>query len=144
MDVDINISNKFTKDENELMTIIRNVIKAYSPNTKAFLVGGFVRDKLLGKESHDIDIMLDNISGAKFAYLVTRFLNINDPHVVKANPDASKHLETAGASIPLSSGTKVDVDFAMARTEVYNENSRIPEIQVASPQDDMFRDKNEY
>ena len=134
----INTNIQFTKDEQEVISIIKNVIEKYTPTTQAFLVGGFVRDKLLGIPSNDIDIMT-TISGADFAHLVTKYLNIDDPHVIKENPDKSKFLETATANIPLSSGEIQEIDFAQARSEVYHENSRIPEIKPATPQEDAYR-----
>ena len=36
-------------------------------------VGGWVRDKLLGKESQDVDIALSNMTGAKFAECVYKY-----------------------------------------------------------------------
>lgn len=137
--LDLNITKILTTNEKELIQILKNVVKRYAPSTTVYFVGGWVRDRLLGKESTDIDVMVDNMSGAEFAKLVTRFLGLKDPHVVKANPDASKHLETAGAAITLPSGAVMDVDFAMARTEVYSDTSRIPEIKPATPQDDAMR-----
>ena len=75
--VDLNI--KFTEDEKEVLNIIRGTIAKFAPTTTARLCGGFVRDKLTGKESDDIDIMIDNMSGADFARLVTRHLGLKDP-----------------------------------------------------------------
>lgn len=134
----INTNIQFTKDEQEVISIIKNVIEKYTPTTQAFLVGGFIRDKLLGIPSNDIDIMT-TISGADFAHLVTKYLNINDPHIIKENPDKSKFLETATANIPLSSGEIQEIDFAQARSEIYHKDSRIPEIKPATPQEDAYR-----
>jgi len=134
----INTNIQFTKDEQEVISIVKNVIEKYTPTTQAFLVGGFIRDKLLGIPSNDIDIMT-TISGADFAHLVTKYLNINDPHIIKENPDKSKFLETATANIPLSSGEIQEIDFAQARSEIYHKDSRIPEIKPATPQEDAYR-----
>ena len=63
------------------------------------VAGGWVRDKLLKRESNDIDIALDNQSGVEFASSLNDFLQSEgyETHrlaVITANPDQSKHIET--------------------------------------------------
>ena len=140
MEINLDIANNLTKDEQALFDILLDVQRRYAPGTTLRVCGGWVRDRLMGKQSHDIDLMIDNMSGEKFAKLVTNHMKIDDPHVIKANPDASKHLETAGAFIPLPSGTVMDLDFARARKEDYADpNSRNPEIRPATAKEDAFR-----
>jgi len=136
--IDIHIAKNLTPEEQEIFSIIKEVIQKYTPSTQTFVVGGWTRDKLLGIPSSDIDIMLDNISGENFAKLVTKHMQIKDPHVIRSNPEKSKHIETSKAYIPLSSGVIQEIDFAQARSEVYKD-SRIPEIRPATPQEDAFR-----
>jgi tRNA nucleotidyltransferase (CCA-adding enzyme) len=128
-----------TPDEKELFDTLRSIVNKVSPGTTLRVAGGWVRDKLLNKESDDIDFMVDNISGEKAARLIANELGITGPHVVEANPDASKHLETAGMKVTISNGTEFDLDFAMARQEVAREGSRIPDILPATPEKDAFR-----
>ena len=139
MKINKNISQNLTADEKEVFSIVNNVIKNKSPSTQAFAVGGWTRDKLLGIESNDIDIMIDNVTGEDFAKMVTLYLNTKDPHTIRSNPEKSKFITTAKAYIPLSSGKTQEIDFAQARQEVYNENSRIPVLKSATPQEDAFR-----
>lgn len=141
MEIDLNIQNKFTQDQKELFSILREVINRYAPSTELYLVGGFVRDLLIknGPLPDDIDVMLSNISGADFAKLVTKHLNIKDAHVIQENPEKSKWITTAKTHIPLSSGNIQEVDFAQARQEIYKDNSRIPDIKPATPQEDAYR-----
>ena len=60
-----------------------------------------MRDKLQGKESTDIDITVDNMSGVEFSALVRQYvaehtaLTISSVGVIKPNPAIGKHLETA-------------------------------------------------
>ncbi len=70
--------------------------------------GGWVRDKLLGKDSHDIDIAIDRVTGA---YFVREVLGL-PAHVMTARPEQSKHLETASARIE-----GLSIDFANLRDE---------------------------
>lgn len=137
--MNINIKNNLTRDEEEVINLLQKVVKEMAPHVTLRFAGGWVRDKILGTPSDDIDVMVENISGKNFAELVSKNLKLKGPHVVKANPNASKHLETAGIAIPVSSGKVFDIDFAAARAEVYHDNSRIPDIVEASPEDDAFR-----
>ena len=141
MTINTNISSSLTNDEREVFTILNNVVNKSTSSTTVRAVGGWVRDKVLGIPSDDIDIMVDNMSGEKFARLVTKYLDIKDPHVIVENPEKSKHVETSKTYIPLSSGKTQEIDFARARSEVYPPGSRIPDIQPATaPEDAMRRD----
>ena len=139
MQINTNIQANLTKDESEVFSTIKQVIEKYTPSTVAYAVGGWTRDKLLGIPSDDIDIMLSNISGEDFAQMVTKHLGIKDAHTIKSNPEKSKHITTSKAYIPLSSGKIQEIDFAQARSEVYKEDSRIPDIKPATPQEDATR-----
>lgn len=139
MEIDVNIISRLSQEEKEIFSIIQNVIKNKTPSTQAFAVGGWTRDKLLGKKSNDIDIMVDDVSGSDFAKMVTSYIGVKDPHVIRENPEKSKFITTAKAYIPLSNGVKQEVDFAQARSEVYDNESRIPTIKTATPQADAFR-----
>lgn len=135
----VNTNIELTADEKEVVSLLNEVVSKKAPNTTIRIVGGWVRDHILGIPSMDIDTMVDNMSGEKFARLVTEYLGTKDAHTIKENPEKSKFIETAKAFIPLSSGTIQEIDFAMARKEVYHDNSRIPEIKMASPEEDAMR-----
>ena len=83
--------------------------------------GGWVRDKILGKPSHDIDIAVSTLSGHEFATQFAAYLTANHPELktgsiakILANPEKSKHLDTATARF----GT-LECDFVQLRTESY-------------------------
>jgi len=101
--------------------------------------GGWVRDKLLGRESHDIDVALDNCTGAAFAESVNASLAAagEDTHrvaVIRSNPEQSKHLETAKMQV-----LGVEVDFVNLRSETYAQDSRIPTAEFGTPEEDALR-----
>ena len=103
------------------------------------VVGGWVRDKLLGLESNDIDIALEICSGQEFARRVNRVLSRRggETHrvgIIAANPEQSKHLETATILV-----NDVWIDCVNLRTESYADSSRIPEIRCGTPQEDAVR-----
>ena len=103
------------------------------------VAGGWVRDKLLGHESTDIDIALDKCSGEYFAekfhnYLIENSYESHGFGVIRKNPDKSKHLETA--TIQLFNSW---IDFVNLRGEEYGEDSRIPTVTIGTPESDAFR-----
>ena len=46
------------------------MLKDNNKDTTLRVAGGWVRDKLLGKHSDDIDIALDNMYGEEFAAMI--------------------------------------------------------------------------
>jgi tRNA nucleotidyltransferase/poly(A) polymerase len=122
-----------------VVDLIREVIKAKAPSTTVRIAGGFVRDALLGKESHDIDLAVDNMSGEAFANLVKEYLSehgerIGEVTIVKANPDQSKNLETAMLKV-----LGLPIDFVALRNEIYTDNSRIPQVSTSTAEEDAER-----
>ena len=104
------------------------------------VAGGWVRDKLLGRDSNDIDIALDTLPGREFAERVNEYLAstgapTSGVGVIQANPEQSKHLETATLRVH---GTWLDL--VHLRSETYAEGSRIPEaVSFGSPEQDARR-----
>lgn len=128
------------KEEAELFNILMDAVRTQTPQTTVYVVGGWVRDKLLNKKPKDIDLMIETMSGEDFASIVSKYVGSKDPHVIRSNPDKSKHVQTARAMIPLPSGSIVEVDFARARTEVYQPGSRVPSaIKPATAAEDASR-----
>ena len=105
------------------------------------VAGGWVRDKVLGLQTHDVDIALDTCSGVEFANFVKEYISefeherVGKIGVIAANPAQSKHLETATMKIHGS-----EVDFCNLRHESYAEDSRIPtSTQLGTPLEDSYR-----
>lgn len=132
-------SGRLTAEEQELFGILMNVVKEKTPGTTVRAVGGWVRDKLMGKQPHDIDLMVDDIGGPEFSQLVTESMGLSGPHVIRSNPEQSKNIETARMYIPLSSGNKLEIDVAKTRQDVYQEGSRIPTTVDATAEEDSSR-----
>ncbi|KXH59592.1 poly A polymerase head domain-containing protein [Colletotrichum salicis] len=110
--------------------------------------GGWVRDKLLGIESHDIDTAINAMTGYAFSLELrdycaleehTRKHNIGTDdmgslHRIAANPDKSKHLETATTRM-----FGLDVDFVNLRKETYTQDSRNPTMEFGTAEEDALR-----
>ncbi|KAF5829607.1 hypothetical protein DUNSADRAFT_15846 [Dunaliella salina] len=101
--------------------------------------GGWVRDKLLGRDSLDIDIALDSMLGKDFAELVNQHLSsqgkeVRTAAVIQSNPEQSKHLETARLKI-----SGLWIDLVNLRSETYARGSRIPQMEFGTPEQDALR-----
>lgn len=128
----INNCIALTKLEQEIFHILKNVAHETS-GTIVRVAGGWVRDKLLGIESDDIDIAVNNMSGEEFAKKVTKYTENKNISIIKANPEQSKHLATAMLNV-----CGRNVDFANLRKENYAD-SRIPIIEPGAPFEDASR-----
>ena len=67
---DIELSDK----EKQIFDQLRQVLSHFNLETKLRVAGGWVRDKLLGKDCYDIDIALDNMLGKEFCEKVNEYL----------------------------------------------------------------------
>jgi tRNA nucleotidyltransferase/poly(A) polymerase len=129
---------KPTAHEEKIFDLMRAVTKTKAPDTTLRVAGGWVRDKLMGKESNDIDISPDNMSGEQFANLVKDYMEENgmspgEVIVVKANPEQSKHLATAMLKV-----FGWPIDFVQLRSETYAD-SRIPDVKPGTAHEDASR-----
>lgn len=98
----------------------RLLVTAGRTKSQLRVAGGWVRDKLLGIDSKDLDVAVNNMSGLEFARALATDMRVS-VSVVRANPAQSKHLETAIVSIE-----GLHVDFVNLRAEEYTDASRIP------------------
>lgn len=137
--VDINIADNLTPLEEKVFEMIDRVRKNKSPNTVVRVVGGWVRDKLLGQPSDDIDLMVDNMSGSVFAKLIVEEMGLEkEPHVIAPTPEKTKNIEATKMYIPID-GQQVELDFVQARTEEYGENRREVVTRPATAEEDAER-----
>jgi poly(A) polymerase len=109
--------------KNKIFGIISE--EADSLGTRAFVIGGYVRDSLLGRVSKDIDIVVEG-SGIELAERVAAKLQVN--------LTVFKSFGTA----MLKSG-KMEVEFVGARRESYRAESRKPIVEDGSLEDDQKR-----
>ena len=126
-----NIKTEISLNEKEKE--IFNFLLSHNIKKTIFRVaGGWVRDKLLGKNSEDIDITLDNITGQEY------ISNLKNEKVefreIKNSNLKSSHLQTA--TIEIFNKT---IDIVNLRKEIYKEKSRVPEISLGTPEEDSLR-----
>ena len=92
----------------------------------AYVVGGYVRDLLLGRATKDIDIAVSG-DGIAFARRVSR--ELGGSRVVAFERFGTARLQMQG----------VEIEFVGMRREEYQENSRKPRVEAGSIEDDLAR-----
>lgn len=133
---------------------LKNGEEAAAADLVLRFTGGWVRDKLLGVESHDIDVGISTMTGYKFGLEMKEYLDIPEHlekyknfhsddalrsvigglHKIEANPEKSKHLETVATKI-----FGLEVDLVNLRRETYSDHSRHPEMEFGTAQEDAMR-----
>ncbi|MDA0793691.1 MAG: HD domain-containing protein [Bacteroidetes bacterium] len=109
-----------------LFTLLKEVVSAL--DLEAYIIGGFVRDHLLGRtQKKDIDIVALG-SGIELAQAVQKKLQgASTVQIFKTYGTAMIHLND------------MDIEFVGARKESYTSDSRNPEVEPGSLEDDQNR-----
>ena len=119
----------------EELAILQKVASAAEQlQVPAFLIGGFVRDKIIGRNTKDADIVcLGN--GIELAHQTASFF-VPKPYVA-----FFKNFGTAQIKISNSPSTNeaFEIEFVGARKESYNRDSRKPIVEIGTLEDDQNR-----
>ncbi|HAD12629.1 MAG TPA: tRNA nucleotidyltransferase [Saprospirales bacterium] len=112
-------------EERKFLEIVSDT--AQSLNYPAYVVGGFVRDRLLGRPTKDIDIVCVG-DGITLAETVASKLNPR-PKVVVYSRFGTAMLRYEG----------IEFEFVGARRESYSPHSRKPDVELGTLEDDQNR-----
>lgn len=105
---------------------IRHISNKYGLH--AYIVGGWVRDKLLNREPKDLDIMVEGDgSGIKLSQLLYEEYGGHEPILFPRFGTSKLIIDNE------------DVEFVSPRKEVYYEGNRKPDTSVGSLYDDAIR-----
>lgn len=115
--------NKLPKEVRDLICLAGRV--AAKNNVSAYLVGGFVRDLILGAKNLDLDIVVEG-EGIKFAQSFAK----------KLNATITCHPRFGTATV---SSHHLKLDIATARREVYPKPAQLPVVTPGNIQDDLLR-----
>ena len=108
--------------------IFKKIAKAAEElNLQAFLIGGFVRDKIIGRNTKDADIVCLG-DGIALANKVAEKFHPKPP------VSFFKNFGTAQIKLP-----DIEIEFVGARKESYQLNSRKPEVIPGTLEDDQNR-----
>lgn len=102
------------------------------------MVGGYVRDRLLGKDESalkDVDFVVVG-SGLKFAKAFDKELKQAGSLVEFPDFDTARYIMDHGTR---SMEQKIELEFAGARSEKYDEKSRKPKVKATSLEEDLKR-----
>ncbi|MEI7803296.1 MAG: HD domain-containing protein [Bacteroidota bacterium] len=115
----------FSIEENEI--IVKTARAAKDLKVPAYLIGGYVRDKILNRPCKDLDFMCVG-NGIEFAEQTAKQF--------KSKPTVNifKHFGTAQFRYH-----ELDIEFVGARKESYSENSRNPAVETGTLEDDLCR-----
>ena len=113
---------------NDVIVIIADAIRGTEFENNTFIAGGFVRDKVMGKESNDLDIVVSLPNGGiALAQLLFEKEKSSRPVIFLR----------FGTAQVIISGYKIE--FVMARKESYNDKSRKPDVLPGSITEDIYR-----
>ncbi|MDB5228179.1 MAG: hypothetical protein JWN78_2372 [Bacteroidota bacterium] len=124
---------KLTNREKELLQVVAESADELKVN--AYAVGGFVRDKILKRDSKDIDIVCVG-SGIELAKTVAHKIS-NDKTLNGARKPFVSYFKNFGtAQIKLED---LDLEFVGARKESYRRDSRKPIVEDGTLENDQDR-----
>lgn len=116
--------------EKQIFSLMKTASESCDPPVVCRVAGGWVRDKLLGLGSDDLDFALENISGCAFGEHLKSFADVK----LHLNPEKSQHLDSAKVYV-----FNTAVDMCQLRWDEYSTSSRIPTVRVGTPQEDALR-----
>lgn len=120
----IAMDNIFLKDSMGLMRMMGQ--EADRMRLRAYLVGGLVRDLLLGKKTCDLDVVIEG-DAIEIAKGISR----------KCQTDLTIYPHFGTATLKCKNGTRIDL--ASARKEIYDRGGALPRVSPGTLKEDLYR-----
>jgi len=115
----------------EELTLLKEIaVEAGRRNLPLYLVGGFVRDLLLGSPGQDFDLVVEGDGVALAKAVADRFGGRVTVH---------PRFRTAQWFPPPASGLPDSLDFITSRSETYAHDGALPTVKPGSVRDDLQR-----
>lgn len=126
--VSLNLQHMYIKCyDNELEVLRKIALSAKELNMPCYLIGGFVRDKILGRDTKDLDIVCVGDGIELAAKVAEQF---------KPKPTVKFFKNFGTAQIRVED---MDIEFVGARKESYSYDSRKPAVETGNLEDDQHR-----
>ena len=127
-----NISEILKKIDKEHYSLLIDIGKvSRNEGLKSYLVGGMVRDLLLGLDNLDMDIVVENDAKRLAEALVKKFSNCEL---------SAKHDRFHTAKVVFNiNGKKIPVDLASTREEIYEHSAALPTVSISDLKRDLYR-----
>lgn len=124
----LNLSKKMSSLlPEDILRLLKKIGKdAKSLNYSAFIVGGLVRDLLLGVKNLDLDIVVEG-DAIKFGHILAKDLN------------AALVVHKRFGTCSVITKNKLKIDLATARKEIYERPAALPTVEFSSLKDDLVR-----
>src|SRR3989339_896066 len=132
----------------DLMKIFKTISKiAKKEKVEVCVVGGYVRDRLLGKSEtalKDVDFVVQG-SGLEFAKAFDKELKQTGSLVEFAEFDTARYVFPVHKVCKVHKvescevGETIELEFAGARSEKYDDKSRKPKVEATSLEEDLKR-----
>jgi poly(A) polymerase len=112
-------------DDSELLRLLKKA--ASDQGAKAWVVGGYVRDHLLGRSQPDLDVVVEEGGAQQLAQRFAKLAGAGPPVIFE-------RYGTAQVTLPGHL-----VEFVSARSESYPADSRKPDVRPATLEEDLRR-----
>jgi len=128
---------KCTQEES---AILDKIAKAASQlSIKAWLIGGFVRDKVMERPTHEVDMDIVCVGDGIELARATAALFSPVPHVNYFKNFGTAQINIKMVSADTNQSETFDIEFVGARKESYQATSRKPEVEAGTLEDDQQR-----
>src|SRR5436190_655331 len=114
-------------NDKELIILKKVALSAEELGISSYLIGGFVRDKILGRDTKDMDIVCVGDGIALAAKAAEKF---------KPKPEVNFFKNFGTAQIKTGD---LEIEFVGARKESYSTDSRKPAVETGTLEDDQNR-----
>ncbi|MBK8521382.1 MAG: HD domain-containing protein [Chitinophagaceae bacterium] len=142
-------------NDKELEILEKIALSAQEIGLPCYLIGGFVRDKILGRNTKDMDIVCvgDGIELAAkvaekfspkpevhfFKNFGTAQIKIGNRQLAIENKQLPNNLDPIHSPLDISWDGSIEIEFVGARKESYDFNSRKPAVENGTIEDDQNR-----
>ena len=120
----------FCEIANPFIRRILQEVGLVAGSMRPYVVGGFVRDSLMGKESQDLDVVVESSGSHNGITLAQKLAD-------KWQVDVKSHQDFGTATVNHPEGLKID--FVTARCETYTQAGILPTVKFSQITDDLWR-----